>query len=448
MGTNPTQQRRLPATLTQTPAPVKQESIPDSSSALAITNRFTPLGSTVGNIRPNYQTALATPYDPYSSVRSPAPSQPKTPSYAKTSPYVQNPHSEKLFSIPLHIDKNQPPERIAKLLLPPNFHFLPTESYKSLKYYQAILSETESIAIKPIYSTTHQNKILYHSLHIGKFLTELEWGIPLFHTKPLHTQHVLIPNNHYNYYDYIQAWTNIFLHQTEDFSHSWFITFDKNFRLRFPAWFPDWWASHGPSSSIIPDDLRHVLTNNFQPSFDRSRFDNRVTIFSLLMAKYKIPWILKWNFEMDTGGIYRTRWVKWWDKFNHQKIIDLVKVEFPQASFQALPIKVSSSSSQALPVHQQFPELPKAQEPVQSLSDISPSSSLKGISKSAKSSSSKKEKTTQLLDMAQLLMAEAALLQKKKGSDSDSDNSDASSQLPAKWADQADFQDAQDPFDI
>ncbi|XP_068336594.1 uncharacterized protein [Pyrus communis] len=144
-----------------------------------------------------------------------------------------------------------------------------------------------------------------------------------------------------------------------------------------------------------------------------------------------------------------TRWVKWWDKFNHQKIIDLVKVEFPQASFQALPIKVSSSSSQALPVHQQFPELPKAQEPVQSLSDISPSSSLKG--KPSKSSSSKKkedsDKSSQLLDLAQQLMAEAARLQKKKGSDSDSDASDAGSQPPANWADQVDLQDAQDPFD-
>ncbi|XP_068329645.1 uncharacterized protein [Pyrus communis] len=143
------------------------------------------------------------------------------------------------------------------------------------------------------------------------------------------------------------------------------------------------------------------------------------------MVKYKIPWILKWNFEVDTGGIYRTRW----------------------ASSQALPIKVSTSSSQALPVHQQFPELLKTQESIQSLSDISPSSSLKG--KPSKSSSSKKkedsDKSSQLLDLAQQLMAEAARLQKKKGSDSDSDASDAGSQPTANWADQVDLQDAQDP---
>ncbi|KAM1990679.1 hypothetical protein ACFX15_031918 [Malus domestica] len=65
------QQRRLPASL----PPPKQEPIP-GSSALAITNRFTPLGSTLGNIRPNYQTTLVNQYDPFSSTyrQSPSPS--------------------------------------------------------------------------------------------------------------------------------------------------------------------------------------------------------------------------------------------------------------------------------------------------------------------------------------------------------------------------------------
>ena len=163
----------------------------------------------------------------------------KTSSYAKTSPYIKKEPTEYLFSIPSNINRNQTPEKIAKTLLPPNSHHLPTASFKTLKYYQVILSETSSISIKPIYSNTHENKLIYHSLYIGKFFLELEWGIPLYQYKPLHSQQVLLPNNQYNCYDYIQAWTNIFLHQTSDFSHSWFITFDKSFRLNFPAWFPD-----------------------------------------------------------------------------------------------------------------------------------------------------------------------------------------------------------------
>ncbi|KAM1590877.1 hypothetical protein ACFX15_034248 [Malus domestica] len=88
--------------------------------------------------------------------------------------------------------------------------------------------------------------------------------------------------------------------------------------------------------------------------------------------------------------------------------------------------------------------------PEQSLLDISPSSSLKGTTKSSKSTSSKKkEKSSQLKDLAQQLMAEAALLHDE---DSDSDASDASSQYPANSASQksqaAYYQDSQDPFDL
>ncbi|KAM0991297.1 hypothetical protein ACFX2C_009699 [Malus domestica] len=131
-------QMRLPATLP--PPPVKQESIPDSLSALVITNRFTPLGSTVGNFkpnyhqpRPNYQTALVNSYDPYSSQSA---------SYAKTSPYVLKNPKEYLFSIPFNINQEQAPEKIAKTVFPPNLHYQPIESYKTFKFYQAILMET------------------------------------------------------------------------------------------------------------------------------------------------------------------------------------------------------------------------------------------------------------------------------------------------------------------
>ncbi|KAM1411935.1 hypothetical protein ACFXTO_024745 [Malus domestica] len=92
--------------------------------------------------------------------------------------------------------------------------------------------------------------------------------------------------------------------------------------------------------------------------------------------------------------------------------------------------------------------LPTIQE--QSLSDISPSSSLKGTTKSSKSTSSKKkEKSSHLKDLAQQLMVEAALLHDE---DSDSDASDAFSQHPANSASQKSqvtyYQDSQDPFDL
>ncbi|KAM1678217.1 hypothetical protein ACFXTN_034953 [Malus domestica] len=84
----------------------------------------------------------------------------------------------------------------------------------------------------------------------------------------------------------------------------------------------------------------------------------------------------------------------------------------------------------------------------QSLSDINLFSSLKGTSKSSKSSSKKKEKPSQLKDLVQQLLTETAMLH-IEGSNS-SKSSDASSQQPsskqkAKWVD---YQNSQDSFEL
>ncbi|KAM2998063.1 hypothetical protein FF2_039764 [Malus domestica] len=79
------------------------------------------------------------------------------------------------------------------------------------------------------------------------------------------------------------------------------------------------------------------LSASFQQKFDRSRFHYRITLLPLFMAKYKVPWIMKWNYEVETGEVYRSRSVKWWDKFNHQKIINLVISEFPITPALAIP---------------------------------------------------------------------------------------------------------------
>ncbi|KAM1716343.1 hypothetical protein ACFX11_024317 [Malus domestica] len=177
-----------------------------------------------------------------------------------------------------------------------------------------------------------------------------------------------------------------------------------------------------------------ILSFGFQKQFDRSRFDDRITLLSLFMAKYKVPWIMKWNYEIETGQVYRARWVKWWHKFDYGKIISLVSSEF---LIEHGPMVSPPPTTKALP------EIPKN---TQSLSNISPSSSLKGkskLSRSSKTSSSKKkEKSSQLMKMADKLIAEAALL-RNDDEEPSLESSNALSQ-PAKWAD---YQDAQDSFD-
>ena len=51
------------------------------------------------------------------------------------------------------------------------------------------------------------------------------------------------------------------------------------------------------------------------------------------IKKYKVPWILKWQYEKE-GDVLTCRWyVKWWDKFPHaQSIINNVTKEFSSPS--------------------------------------------------------------------------------------------------------------------
>ncbi|CAL8991159.1 unnamed protein product [Prunus brigantina] len=89
--------------------PIKNESpshiVPyPGHSPITVANRFSSLGTTVGQIRPNYQSALVFRYDPF---------QVETP---------------------------------------------------SLKYYRDILNETQSVEIKPIKDKNQPHIILYHSL--------------------------------------------------------------------------------------------------------------------------------------------------------------------------------------------------------------------------------------------------------------------------------------------
>ena len=53
----------------------------------------------------------------------------------------------------------------------------------------------------------------------------------------------------------------------------------------------------------------------------------------LFIKKYKVPWILKWQYDKE-GDVLTHRWyVKWWDKFPHtQSIINNVTREFPSPS--------------------------------------------------------------------------------------------------------------------
>jgi hypothetical protein len=146
-------------------------------------------------------------------------------SYARTSNYHVKTPGHNLFYVDSDFSHLKTAEVLAKAYYPPLWHFPTIHPLKSLKFYRDILFEIESDQIKPITDRQDQTKVLYHSLYVMKILNQNEWESYPHMCKRLFNHTV-----QYCYHDYIEAWYKIFLHQNENFSHSWFINFDKNFK--------------------------------------------------------------------------------------------------------------------------------------------------------------------------------------------------------------------------
>ena len=269
---------------------------------------------------------------------------------SSTSDYIVN-FEVNLFFVEHFMEPKNNPVKLAAQFFPKGWHFIPFAPYKSLSYYKDILIQTDSIVIKPILDRKDDTKVLYHSLYIKQIISQTEF---CDHPSDLH----LVENNHFCYYDYIEAWSKVFLYQNQTFSHSWFIQFDHKFKSQIPLWFTLWWSRFGPSNAIIPDQLKAQVTH-----FSKQKVNPKsegIPILLQFCSKYKIPWILKWQYNLKTpvqstivstmqseaiisqhsqiSHVSRTFFIKWWDKFDVNRIVGQVQKEFP-------PIQISKAIS-------------------------------------------------------------------------------------------------------
>ncbi|CAL9012791.1 unnamed protein product [Prunus brigantina] len=175
--------RILPPSMSQNKPELPNQLVPYPSSTplsvaqpIPVANQFSALGSTVGQIRPSYQSTLISSYDPYSASSSVA--------LKKTSPYLPKSNFH-LFVIEPNYNVNSEPVALARHYFPPGFHYMPPSPYKSLKYYRDILLETQSVEIKPIKDRDHPEIILYHSLYIHRIISQEAFAAILMTSKAL-----------------------------------------------------------------------------------------------------------------------------------------------------------------------------------------------------------------------------------------------------------------------
>ena len=216
------------------------------------------------------------------------------------------------------------PFSLATSYFPPRFHWIPEHGGKTVQYYSDILRHENSITIKAITDKVNTTKIIYHNVFLNHIISKEMWGPNPATIRRLPKSH--IP---YSYHDYITTWFKFMLHKNENMSHSWFVNFDKDFNSDFPIWFIRQWAQFGSTIEIFLEPLMNSFTN-FTKMF---KVDPNCAKFPPLLhfiKKYKVPWILKWQYAKEGDTLTHCQYVKWWDKFPHtQSIINNVTRDFP-----------------------------------------------------------------------------------------------------------------------
>ena len=217
-------------------------------------------------------------------------------------------------------------------------HFALHDQYKTIQFYQNVLQQEGSIIIKSIHDQfTTERRLLYHKIEIVKFTSLRNWGTFPFILKPL--QGHLIK---YSYYNYIDAWFKIFLHQNDNISHSWFIAWHEKYNFtktecQPPMWFIKWWSKHDSQTEIIPDTL-WVTKPPIHPN------DPPMSTHTLREALLHFTKLYKCT-EYNSNSLIRSFAVKWFDKYNKDRIIHFVYDEFPSEVVKELEDKPSSSTS-------------------------------------------------------------------------------------------------------
>ena len=128
--------------------------------------------------------------------------------------------------------------------------------------------------------------------------------------------------------------------------HSWFVTFDRDFGGILPLWFSRWWMHFG----LIPYILPLKLIESFTLFKDRYKVDTYGSKFPPILhfaKKYRIPWILKWQYVIVGDKLERHWYIKWWDKYFVDNIVKYVK-EFVLAP-KAQNLNLPSTTTQNLP---------------------------------------------------------------------------------------------------
>ena len=219
---------------------------------------------------------------------------------------------------PEYWDKN--PFKATAKAFPPGFHYRPIATNKTRKFYEFILIDTNSVSIKHFKDPKDPNLNTHSTIQILKVMQPRHYGSNL--NQPKKFSAPFDPAG-YNYWDYIDAWTNVFWHQNSKFKHSWLIYFKNNTVYNFPNWFLQWWNYFGPIPQIFPEEVQQGF-QQFNKLYNSK--ESRIPADLKYFSSFALSWIFSWQYRYGKTEnnkqyppLQRHAFVKWWSQFDTSK---------------------------------------------------------------------------------------------------------------------------------
>ena len=249
----------------------------------------------------------------------PTPFQTKLPNKSK---YITKPNS----SIPIcyveyDFQTTQDPTQMAKTLFPETHHDKLTDPFKTQKFHELILVDTQSIQVKHYPDKDDPNEITHSIIQILKVLLSSDFES----IKKLIKLSIQFNPQTFTYWDYQLAWYKAFWYKNHSGSHSWMFYFKRNTNYVFPFWFAQWWDHFG----LIPEILPPFANQGFQTFYKHAsltNYENRLPQTLIFCSKFSLAWICQWEYAFlqnpkprpsSLGRIFK---VKWWDPFTYTYI--------------------------------------------------------------------------------------------------------------------------------
>ena len=188
--------------------------------------------------------------------------------------------------------------------------------------------------------------VAYSYLQIKRIIHPRDWPVPTLYTK-ITFKTLKKHSTSYNYFDYMDAWKNVFCIQNPTHTHSWLIYFNQSkikITTQFPNWFLKWWQYKGISEEIISPEVFQIY-QYFKTNYKPPQNEKYIPPLMYFCMNFFIPWVYQWFFDFQYSSgtsipiIVRKHKIKWWGSFRNTTTEMVVKqwilqrVQFPTVSY-------------------------------------------------------------------------------------------------------------------